>query len=797
MKVFGEKEGLPLPLVIVEDGEVFNSDFFLEHKAEIPLPCYLLAEGSTYILKSNGLWTVNSKTKGVGWAGKAESFLFLNLPKKVPQVILARVYKFFLQIYEKHHSEGLAFIYWNPTTKEYIPYIPIQDVSGGGVQYQPGQNLPGCLRIVTLHSHPGFGNFRSGVDTADEEKIDKEGIHTILAFSPSGNVVPKTVTVLCVGKSTWNLDLDNVFDIKMDQIDSKLFKKGRWEKEPEIPASFLDLTDACIIPDDWFQAVSKKVTSLVKTPAEEEEKKLVVLKDLVQQESVLEVKRDTTVANSPLTYEVLTGISDPWWKNINALNDKDREEIGVYLTKEQMSSSLLVPSKRLGDGEVILPVDLAPVREALAAFLASKEAPVELIKAVKNADAAISSTNTYANGQNAKKLYLGLFMPIDTEIAAKYLPEKIYYFGDNNNYLASYHVQVLSNSLFFSQEEINILLTGMQVHFPEFMQALALADKDFACISSFCSGAVDVFPSLEFVVKDLESIYKELKVKKTAWFISSRWDQNWDSEYYGHNNYASYKTETKIPAWVKLPGQGKVRVTIRALDPPVSKKKKEKIEAKSSSDAKENSMDYFSCFTCKRYHVAGTSEIRVCKVCQVALVPTKLIDGKFIPIVEVKAKDTRINTDTESTKMCYLGSISGKTLAMDYVRLYGFSPSGCPPALLYAKFDKIDKIVWKATLKSMGEDKDQKYTRAMCAADAVVEHLEEVFPGDSFKKYIRGVMETLVNGKFWRVEIELAVEPEAVEWKEAVDKLCKEIPAQVFSVPILIFPPSRMIATVE
>ena len=97
----------------------------------------------------------------------------MNIPK-IPENVIASIWKFFNRAYELYFGEAIVMIYFNEETKKYKFIVPKQQVNGGALDYKTTV-CEDYILIGDIHSHGSMSAFHSGTDHSDEEKFD--GIH--------------------------------------------------------------------------------------------------------------------------------------------------------------------------------------------------------------------------------------------------------------------------------------------------------------------------------------------------------------------------------------------------------------------------------------------------------------------------------------------------------------------------------------------------------------------------------------------------------------------------------------------
>jgi proteasome lid subunit RPN8/RPN11 len=138
--------------------------------------CYIIAKGGVYLKKKMGLIDSLVPVKSLSFLDDINCFAKMNIPK-IPGIIYAQIFDFFKKVYHDHRSEGLAIVYFNPKKKDFKVHIPEQAVTGSAVDVEEGYQIgiKNYQPVCSIHSHPGFSAFHSGIDTHDEEDFD--GLH--------------------------------------------------------------------------------------------------------------------------------------------------------------------------------------------------------------------------------------------------------------------------------------------------------------------------------------------------------------------------------------------------------------------------------------------------------------------------------------------------------------------------------------------------------------------------------------------------------------------------------------------
>ncbi len=161
---------------------------------------YVLGSNGTFLHKDTGIVKGLVRVDKIPGLGVLEAQIRMNLPK-LPVSVVYRCLVFFRRVWYQYKSESALVLWYNQTTSDYYLHCPTQQVSHGGVRYDPGRETSpenvafvtrmrqeGYKKVGTVHSHCDFGAYHSGVDTADEAKFD--GVHITI-----GNVDKETFSL--------------------------------------------------------------------------------------------------------------------------------------------------------------------------------------------------------------------------------------------------------------------------------------------------------------------------------------------------------------------------------------------------------------------------------------------------------------------------------------------------------------------------------------------------------------------------------------------------------------------------
>jgi len=179
------------------------------------------------ILGDDGYY-MRVKTQTYEYIHKLDDKLF-NLPKvkekvtfslkKLPEYMLHQAHAFLRESYIKNKSETVILYYYQTGSVDstageeyYEAFVPDQDVSGGAIAYEISKEEAedfrqrGLILVGTIHSHPSFDAFQSGVDEKDEFSVD--GWH--ITLGNVDRVVPNYDTRWCVGNKTYHTKIEEV-----------------------------------------------------------------------------------------------------------------------------------------------------------------------------------------------------------------------------------------------------------------------------------------------------------------------------------------------------------------------------------------------------------------------------------------------------------------------------------------------------------------------------------------------------------------------------------------------------------
>jgi len=143
-----------------------------------------------YVLAEDGLYYIN-ENKGYAFVAKPGELPFDEIKPemtcKFPPVsfkVYSEVLSFLRKVNDTHDAEGNVLLVLRKDIpfegQEYKVLVPKQKVSSGSVDYTIDHEIleEGEFLAGSIHSHPTFGAYQSGIDHADE--VQFEGIHITL-----------------------------------------------------------------------------------------------------------------------------------------------------------------------------------------------------------------------------------------------------------------------------------------------------------------------------------------------------------------------------------------------------------------------------------------------------------------------------------------------------------------------------------------------------------------------------------------------------------------------------------------
>lgn len=135
---------------------------------------YVLDAEGWKLYKRNGVSTAVIKVDSVtGLATLPQAIDFT--AAKLPLELMRKVTAWFKAVFQKHRSEAVGYLYYQPSTGEWQFIPPTQTATVASAKYDEAPRLSGWQVVGTIHSHGSMSAFHSGVDDRDEECFD--GVH--------------------------------------------------------------------------------------------------------------------------------------------------------------------------------------------------------------------------------------------------------------------------------------------------------------------------------------------------------------------------------------------------------------------------------------------------------------------------------------------------------------------------------------------------------------------------------------------------------------------------------------------
>lgn len=176
---------------------------------DLPEKCYIIASNGLFIKKQNEVFASIVKIEQIRSLLPLNEMASYQLPP-LGRKFLMKTWKFFREVYLKHKSEAVMFIYYNKLSSEYEAYVPEQEVTSGNTKNSDlGQIVPqkdNCILVGTIHSHASMTAFHSSIDDADEKFFD--GLHITFGNLHYDKLFDLSVSIVINGKR-FNIDTLN------------------------------------------------------------------------------------------------------------------------------------------------------------------------------------------------------------------------------------------------------------------------------------------------------------------------------------------------------------------------------------------------------------------------------------------------------------------------------------------------------------------------------------------------------------------------------------------------------------
>lgn len=144
--------------------------------------CYVIGRDGFYKRIRNPLYSALVKVTAIAHLPVLKESATVNVAK-VPEKLFRRVESFFVEVYKEHKSEAAVILFYNPTTSTWGAQAPLQEVSGGKVDYKlegmrPPLGFTSDMVFGSIHSHASMSAFFSGTDDKDDKSAD--GLHIVV-----------------------------------------------------------------------------------------------------------------------------------------------------------------------------------------------------------------------------------------------------------------------------------------------------------------------------------------------------------------------------------------------------------------------------------------------------------------------------------------------------------------------------------------------------------------------------------------------------------------------------------------
>ena len=221
-----------IPLYYKKKDKVFEINGKETDIDKISYGLILTKEGLFSVLNTNGYSIIRPAEKELEQFDSIKESTFYTYPT-ISFELYTMALKFLRQVYKEHKSEGALLLILNRTKplseQKYKIYIPKQTVSSASVDYsidykelEKDEFLAG-----SIHSHPDFDAFQSGVDHEDEFTFD--GVH--LTFGHIDKTIPDIHGRIVLGGKSY--DAENLIEISPE---TKIEIPEDWLKKVEKPS---------------------------------------------------------------------------------------------------------------------------------------------------------------------------------------------------------------------------------------------------------------------------------------------------------------------------------------------------------------------------------------------------------------------------------------------------------------------------------------------------------------------------------------------------------------------------------
>lgn len=135
---------------------------------------YIIDAEGWKLFKRNGICISLIKISTIDGSEKIDNFINFTATK-LPLELIKKVTAFFKQVYDKHKSEAVGYLYYESSSGEWDFIPPAQKAGPANVKYDKAPIKNGWSVVGTIHSHANLTAFHSGTDHDDEKYFD--GVH--------------------------------------------------------------------------------------------------------------------------------------------------------------------------------------------------------------------------------------------------------------------------------------------------------------------------------------------------------------------------------------------------------------------------------------------------------------------------------------------------------------------------------------------------------------------------------------------------------------------------------------------
>ncbi len=187
---------------------------------------YIIGKNGTFLHKRTGIVEALIPVPDIPQLASVETWAELDVPR-IPLALFAQVWHFFREIYKKMHSEAVALLFYDESTRQWFVEIPEQRVQGAGVHYDDRAQKPGCVKAGTIHSHCDFQAGHSGGDQRDERHFD--GLHITIGHVPDAH--PTVSVCVAVNGFRFMKSVDDYLEgVRMGEYEVEVFASPKFHR---------------------------------------------------------------------------------------------------------------------------------------------------------------------------------------------------------------------------------------------------------------------------------------------------------------------------------------------------------------------------------------------------------------------------------------------------------------------------------------------------------------------------------------------------------------------------------------